>query len=118
MKRLLPLLVLLGCESGGDSPPEPPVAECSAFLQWVAPTERADGTPLPLSELSKFTVYVSESPEPEDMLIEMIIDISDPNVISWEVFDLSHQHWFWVTATDTENRESGPSNVVAKDCPS
>lgn len=117
MERLLPLLLLAGCDLWGDkAPPEPPVVDCSAFLQWVAPTERADGTPLLISELSKFTIYVSESSEPEDMLIEMVIDISDPNLISWEVFELSHKHWFWVTATDTDNLESGPSNVVDKDC--
>jgi len=110
--------MLAGCgQGGGFNPPEPPVAtDCTAFLQWIAPTERMDGTPLLITELSKYTVYVSESPEPLDMLIEMVIEISDPNVISWEVFDLSHPHWFWVTATDTEGLESGPSNVEGKDC--
>lgn len=76
-----------------------------------------DGTPLALSELQKFTIYVSESPDPADMLIELVIDVNDANMISWEVRNLTTtQHFFWVTATDTDNRESAPSNVEDKDC--
>lgn len=76
-----------------------------------------DGTPLPLEELSKFTIYMSESPDPADMLIELVIDVEDQNLISWEVRNLTvKQHYFWVTATDTDNRESAPSNVEDKDC--
>jgi len=76
-----------------------------------------DGTPLPLSELREFTIYVSSSPDPTDMMIELVVGITDVNLISWEVRNLtSAQHYFWVTATDTENRESAPSNVEDKQC--
>lgn len=119
MRWIIPLLFLAGCSGGSSNAPPnaPPIVQCSAFLQWEAPTERADGTPLALSELSKFTIYISESPDPADMLIELVIDIADANMISWEVRNLTvAQHFFWVTATDTENRESAPSNVEDKQC--
>lgn len=76
-----------------------------------------DGTPLALDELSAFTIFVSESLDPADMMIELVIGIEDTNMISWEVRNLTvAQHYFWVTATDTEGRESAPSNVEGKDC--
>lgn len=76
-----------------------------------------DGTHLSLSELDKFTIYVSESSNPDDMLIELVVDVVDQNLISWEVRNLTTKlHYFWVTATDTEGRESQPSNVEDKDC--
>jgi hypothetical protein len=117
VKRLTILLILAGCGGGSDSPPKPPTVLCSAFLQWEAPTTRRDGTSLSLSELKAFTIYVSESPDPADMLIELVVGIEDANLISWEVRNLTvTQHYFWVTATDTENRESSPSNVEDKVC--
>ena len=118
MKRLGFLLFFLaGCGPGG-SPPEPPsVADCTAFLQWEAPIKRMNGDLLLLSELSKFTIYVSESSDPADMLFELIIEVNDSNMISWEIRELTDSHhYFWVSATDTDNRESAPSNVEDKDC--
>lgn len=113
---IIPLLIA-GCDRGGSSPPAPPTVMCSAFLQWTAPTERMDGTALTVSELKSFTIFVSESPDPDDMLIELIVGITDVNLISWEVKNLTlAQHYFWVTVTDTDNRESAPSNVEDKQC--
>lgn len=116
----IPLVIALavaGC-GGGGSPPEPPVAiPCTAFLQWQAPASRMDGTAILPGELDKFTIFVSSSPAPADMLIVLVVDVEDGNLTSWEVKALSSsQHYFWVTVTDTESRESGPSNVEEKNC--
>ncbi len=114
---LAAVLAVSSCGSDGSPPSPPSAANCTAFLQWVPPIERMDGTPLTIAELDKFTIFVSESPDPRDMLITLVVEVTDANMISWEVVALSaEQHFFWVTVTDTEGRESGPSNVEDKDC--
>ena len=114
-------LAVVGCGGGGNSPPKPPEppteVECTASLQWVMPTERMDETPLTPGELEKLTIYVMESPEPRDELFLLIIEVTDVNLISWEIQDLELRDlYFSVRVTDTEGRESAHSNVEGKDC--
>lgn len=81
------------------------------------PTERMDETPLATDELEKLTIYVMETPEPRDEMFLMIIEVTDVNLISWEIQDLELRDLhFSVRVTDTEGRESAFSNVRGKDC--
>lgn len=112
---LLASLLLVSCEGGGSNPP--PSFSCTAALTWQAPTETLDGTPITTQNLSKYTIYMSEEPETEDHFIELVIDVTDVNMITLEIKDISPgQHWFYLTVTDVENRISPYSNILGKMC--
>lgn len=114
---LVSLLILAGC-GGGGSPPSPPnPVGCTAAVQWEPSGERTDGTPMPVEEIAKFTIFVSNSPEIVEGALELEVDITDRHLTAWEVPDLRPgQHWFYMTVTDTEGRESTYSNVQGKQC--
>lgn len=115
--------LLVSCGGGGSAPaplppeppapPPPPVLDCSATLSWTAPTERIDGTPLGLDELSKLTLYGTR-----DGSLDLMIDIVDVALISWEIRTSPEGNWmFEMTATDTLDQESDRSNQAHKIIP-
>jgi len=76
-----------------------------------------DSTPLTLNELQKFTLYVNDAEGMEEARITLVVDLTDVYLIQWEIRNLpAGQHWFYMTATDTENNVSGYSNEVSKFC--
>ena len=106
-------LILVGCEGGEDTVP----AACSAMITWEAPTETYDGTPISTTDLSKYTIYMSEQPEVDEHYIELVVDVTDVNMIMMELKNISPgEHWFYLTVTDVENRISPYSNVLGKQC--
>jgi len=76
-----------------------------------------DNTPLTLDELQKFTLYVNDAEGMEEARITLVVDLTDVYLIQWEIRNLpAGLHWFYMTATDTENRVSGYSNELSKFC--
>ena len=72
-------------------------------ITFTPPTERADATPLPITDIQHYQVYVSGNP-----------DITIPNtnntgeiVLSPGLYDIH------VTTVDIDGRESVPSNIVS-----
>lgn len=79
----------------------------SVTLSWVAPTERADGTPL--TELAGYRVYYGRMSETYDYEIE----VSNPGLVTYVVENLVPGDWYFVVAAfDSEGLESEPSNEV------
>ena len=100
MKRiaLLLLLVLTGCDGGGQTVP---TSECIATVTWELPTTRLDGTPISAEDLSKITIYMSEAPFTDDMYKELVVDIPNTFLMTWEVDNIPDgEHWFYLTVTD------------------
>lgn len=125
-------ILLTACSSGGggednipvpNSPPyvepvnppyvepEPIVSTGSIELSWVAPTTRADGKPLALSEIEGYTVYIGSVPREYTIGI-YIRDSGATNVILTDI-DLG-QYYVAMTTMDTAGRESKYSNEILK----
>ena len=83
----------------------------SVSLSWVAPTQRADGTPISVSELAGYTVHYG----PSQGNYTSSIAIDDPFTTSVVVTDLpTGTYYFALTAIDKAGLESGYSGAVSK----
>lgn len=83
----------------------------SVSLSWSAPVARADGTPLPMSEISGYSVYYGTSAGS----YTHSIDINDASASSTTLTDLPVGTYYLVMTTrDSGGRESGYSKVVSK----
>jgi hypothetical protein len=83
----------------------------SAKLSWGIPSTRTDGTPLSLSEIDGFRIYMGQS----SGQLNMIMDLSGGTTTTYTVTDLaSGTYYFAVTTYDTEGNESPLSNVADK----
>jgi hypothetical protein len=81
----------------------------TATLNWTTPTTRDDGTPLPLSEIDGYRIYMGDS---ESTLVP-VLDINDYTVNQHTLTDIaSGTHYFSVTAYDVDGNESDFSNIV------
>ena len=77
-------------------------------LTWTSPTERADGTPLPISEISHYDLYA-------DGALLTAVPGGDTTIQS----DMSPgEHCFAMKAVDTDGRESVFSNEACAVLPS
>lgn len=88
--------------TGGGNGGEPG----KAVLNWEAPTANADGSPL--TDLGGYKVH-------HQLMggTEVVVDVG--NVITHTLTGLAAgQTNFWVTAYDTSNNESAPSNQASK----
>ena len=75
------------------------------------PTTRTDGTPLILSEIAGYRVYMGRS---SDELI-LVLDLNDGSITSYTVNELSAgTYYFSLTTYDTEGNESEFSNIETK----
>lgn len=108
MRRLLLVIGLL-LVSCSDSPQEP--SPCTATLTWEMSTEQD------LSELSKYTIYLSSQPSTEPQYRELEIDITNAYLITWEARNISSgTHYFYMTSTNKQNDMSPYSNILSKTC--
>jgi len=115
-------LLLFGC--GGPPlflPPEdegdPPIEECTALVVWDASNTYVGGAFLSPSDVDLFTIYVNASSGGGDSSMEMVIDVTDPNLIQWETTALTKgTHWFYMTVTTKLGATSIFSNVLSKLC--
>lgn len=117
-RGLLVLLVLAQVAACGSSTSSSSDAGSSsgqsaggiANLNWVAPSEREDGTPISLSEIAGYKVYygssVGEYPNQ--------IDITDSSATEVGVTSLSPgRYYFVITTLDTDGHESEFSAEVS-----
>jgi hypothetical protein len=126
MKKLTTLLLiaiiaimLTACGGGSSSgstdsrdPVTTPSTPSSLMLSWVAPSTRADGSYLPLTELEGYRIYYGTSPSNMNMLV----DLNDDTMTEYNVDSLpSGNYYFAVSAYDSDGIESSLSNVINKD---
>lgn len=99
-------------DTGKNSSLQSGVTYVTSTVSWVAPTTRANGDPLQLSEIGGYRIYYGSASDSLDQVIE----ISDPSVTEYVVNQLvpSDTYYFAVTAYDTEGIESALSEVVSK----
>jgi len=115
VRKWLPILILLvGCDGGSSTTP---TSDCIATVTWEVPTQRMDGTPILIADISKITIYMSEAPFTDDMYKELEVQILNPMLITWEIKNVDiGEHWFYLTITDTEDNTSAYSNILGKIC--
>ncbi len=90
---------------------EATVATGSADLSWVTPTTRTDGTPLSLSEIGGFRIYMGDTRDN----LAMIVDLNDNTINRYTMTNLSSgNHYFAVTSYDINGNESPFSNIAGK----
>jgi hypothetical protein len=125
MKRLTSLflaivttIMLTACGGGGgdsssdnrDTTTTP--AAGRVLLSWVAPSTRADGSYLPLTELDGYRIYYGTS----SSNLNMLIDLNDDSITEYSVDTLpSGNYYFSVTTYDVNGAESGFSNIIYKE---
>lgn len=81
-------------------------------LSWSAPSSRADGSYLPLSELEGYRIYYGTSSTD----FTMLVDLNDYSITEYNVTTLnSGNYYFAITAYDSNGVESGFSNMINKD---
>lgn len=77
-------------------------------LDWVAPTENVDGTPL--TDLTAYRIYYGSGSRSYDDFL----NLPDPNATSYAVDLVSGTYYVAMTAIDGEGNESAYSNEVIK----
>ena len=117
---LLSIMSLVACGGGGatsentasEGPKE--VAGPSSVnttLKWVAPVARADGTPIVMSEIKGYGIYVGTSPE----TLTLIDVVEDAYEMEYDFSTLEKgQYYFTVSVYDMDNREGSFSEVVSQ----
>ena len=84
----------------------------TATLSWEIPTSRSDGTPLALSEIEGYRLYIGPS---QDNL-SIFMDLNDGSITNYTVNNLPiGNHYFSVTTYDTDGNESPYSNIAMKE---
>jgi len=80
----------------------------SAALTWVPTTQNSDGSP---ADIAGYRVLYWVAPA----AASQVVYIADPTADSYTVSGLTPATWsFYVTAIDTQGRESAPSNTATK----
>lgn len=83
----------------------------SVSLSWIAPSTRADGSLLPLNDLSGYRVYMGTT----NTSLAPVVDLDDSGVTEHSVTNLeSGSYYFAISALDKDGLESGLSRVVLK----
>jgi hypothetical protein len=94
------------------APAPQPVPTGSALLSWSVPTTRANGTPLAVSELSGYEIYVLSESTGEST----VISVPDPLLTTYTLNGLPGDiYHFAVGAVDTGGLISDLSGIVSKD---
>lgn len=77
-------------------------------LNWVAPTQNVDGSPL--NDLAGYRIYYGMS----SRTYSDVVDIGNPSTTSFVLEDVQGEYYFAMTALDGEGNESAYSNEVRK----
>ena len=85
------------------------MANGSATLDWVAPTENTNGTPL--TNLAGYLIHYGTSPT----ALTNTVQVTNPNAVSYEITNLSPGTWYFsVSSYTTTNVQSNGSAVASK----
>jgi hypothetical protein len=85
------------------------IANGSATLSWVPPTENTNGTPL--TNLAGYKIYYGTS----ESAMTQTVQIANPGIVTYVVSNLSPGTWYFLIRAYTgANVESGASVVVSK----
>ena len=104
---ILMLTILSAC-SRHHSAPE---GTGTASLSWAAPTTNTDASPLSLSDLLGYRVYVGDSPG----TLTLATTINDASITTYEFTKLPvSTYYFAVTAVNTDGIESTFSTIESK----
>jgi hypothetical protein len=122
---LISIFTLSGCGGGGGSASSSssgggdnvddgsgePVDEVQGQinLSWTAPSSRMDGTPLAISEIDGYTIYIGNSQSSLQATLET--DQSSASIKNLE----PGTYYLAVTVTDSEGLESGYSQIISKE---
>jgi hypothetical protein len=92
------LFLLVACAYAGD-----------ATLNWTAPTQNTDGSPL--MDLDHYKIYYGTS----TTSLTQLVDLITKSLLTYKVTNLAPGTWFFsMTAINTAGIESDKSNVVSK----
>ena len=81
-------------------------------LAWTAPTTRADGDLLLLSELEGYRIYYG----PDKKHLMALVDLNDSSMTTYTITGLNPGvYYFAVTAYDYDGLESGYSEIVSQE---
>lgn len=98
-----------GSTSTGSTASQETVSPDNVNLSWAAPSTRADGSYLPITELAGYRVYMGTS----DNNLQPLVDLNDESITNYTVSNLpAGSYYFTVSAYDIEGLESGFSSVV------
>lgn len=88
------------------------VAKGTLDLNWAAPTTRANGSALSLSEIDGYVVYIGTNSND----LQMLVDLNDNSATSYTINDLTVGTTYYIalTAYDVDGATSNLSNVVSK----
>ncbi len=87
-------------------------ASGSVTLNWMAPTENVDGTPL--NNLAGYNITYGNSAN----AMSKVVQIANPGVLTYVLSNLSPGTWYFaVTAYTTANVQSGQSAVASDSVP-
>jgi len=107
----LALIILTSCD------PSRPDKKCSVTIDYSPPINYVDGTPLVLTDIGKFTIYVKDGGHILDNNL-MIVDVMDVNLTMWTITITEDDIilYLHMTATTLEGEESAVSNTATKLC--
>ena len=88
-----------------------PIATNSATLSWAVPTTRADGSPLPPSEIAGYEIYMIAESTGERSVITVSDSAANSHIVSGLPAGTYH---FSMVALDTSGNPSELSAVVSK----
>lgn len=85
------------------------VANGSATISWVPPTQNTDGTPL--TDLAGYRIHYGTSLS----ALNQVVEISNPGLTSYMIQNLSPATWYFsLRAYSSDGAESAPSNTASK----
>ncbi len=98
-----------GTDPGNPPPPPPPPATASLTVSWVAPSARADGAGLSLSEIAGYRIYYGSS----QGNYANTIAINNSSATQRTLTNLATGRTYYIvmTTVDTAGRESAYSQV-------
>lgn len=77
------------------------------IVEFQHPTERVDGSVLPIEEIQTFRIYTEDVATGEITIQEIDKTLAEATII------LEPKSWsIWMTTLDTDGRESAKSNLV------
>ncbi len=83
----------------------------SISLRWAAPTTRTDNTPLRLSDINGYSIYMGTTRNN----LQMVVDVAQGDAVSYTINDLDlGDYYVAISAYDQDGRSSSLSNIVMK----